>query len=315
MLNFILYNHILEILLIIISSINTILLGLIDTNNKSNSNLKNLDEITKYKLYILLITTFLTFIFIFILAKNMLLSVFFLILPTIAFFSSIKKIYTKNNSISLDDKYIHVSSTLFFIAFLTAYQTPIYISSFSNVTHNIKEILLILYIIIKIITFTFLLSINIITLLSNIFSLLEIKHPRLMQHLYTSKKNNIYNLILYDFILYKKYKTLLTKCIDILIFFVLCIPTIIINIFYFVSLKILKKIITLLFKTFSFITDDEKKKNLIIKKVTNISIIIALVITFIITVNNNTLFSENITKIFEFITTVIIIPFVYDTIK
>ena len=312
MLNFILYHHIFEILLIIISSINTILLGLIDTNNKSNSNSKNLDEITKYKLYILLITTF---IFIFILAKNMLLSVFFLILPTIAFFSSIKKIYTKKNSISLDDKYIYVSSTLFFIAFLTAYHTPIYISSFSNVTHNIKEILLILYIIIKIITFTFLLSINIITLLSNIFSLLEIKHPKLMQHLYTRKKNNIYNLILYDFILYKKYKTLLTKYIDILIFFILCIPTIIINIFYFVSLKILKKIITLLFKTFSFITNDEKKKNLIIKKVTNISIIIALGITFIITVNNNTLFSENITKIFEFITTVIIIPFVYDTIK
>ena len=64
-----------------------------------------------------------------------------------------------------------------------------------------------------------------------------------------------------------------------------------------------------------FITKNINNKNIIIKKATNISIIISLVIVYIITITDSHLFSDNISQIYNFISTVILIPFIYDSIK
>ena len=82
-------------------------------------------------------------------------------------------------------------------------------------------------------------------------------------------------------------------------------------IIYFNAVKIVKNRLFNLFKQL----ENKDKWNLIIKKSTNISIIIAFIIVYIIM----TLFKENffpqIIDIFTFLSTVILLPLIYDSIK
>jgi len=95
----------------------------------------------------------------------------------------------------------------------------------------------------------------------------------------------------------------------------LCPFTLIINIICIFFLKIIKSIKIKLNKLLEFITKNINNKNMIVKKATNISIIISLVIVYIITITDSHLFSNNISQIYNFISTVILIPFIYDSIK
>lgn len=312
MLNIILYNHFFEFLIMGIAIINFILLQFIERNeSKSKIEKENLDTITKCKLTSVWITLIVCSIAIIIFAKKVFLSLAILFIPSISFIKSIKNIYTNNNDFSLDNKYAYIGAAVFFIIFLSAYVTPFYMTSFSSIEHVTKEILILFYLVIKIVSFVFLLSTNLTVLLSNIATLLGSKRKKSLQ----DNSNTIIKFISYDFILYKKYKTTLTKIIDNIIFFILCLPTILINIIYIIILKIIKKLKITLNKVFIYITNDTINKSLITRKITNISIIIALIIVYLITVINKSLFSANVLKVFDFLSTVIIIPFIYDSIK
>lgn len=315
MLNFILYNHLFEFLIMGIAAINFILLQFIEKNeSKSKGEKENLDTITRWKLTYVLLTLIISSILIIIFAKKVLLSLAILIIPSIALIKSIKNIYTNNDNLSLDNKYTYTGAAVFFIIFLSAYVTPVYMNSFSNVEHVAKEILILFYLVIKIVSFVFLFSVNLTVLLSNIEILLESKNSKIKNALQTNN-NTIIKFVSYDFILYKKYKTTLTKIIDNIIFFILCLPTILINIIYIIVLKFHKKLKLTLYKIFNYITNETVNKSLITRKITNISIIVTIIIVYLITIINKSLFSEDVLKGFDFLSTVIIIPFIYDSIK
>ena len=82
-------------------------------------------------------------------------------------------------------------------------------------------------------------------------------------------------------------------------------------IIYFNAVKIVKNRLFNLFKQL----ENKDKWNLIIKKSTNISIIIAFIIVYIIMTLFKENFSPQIIDIFTFLSTVILLPLIYDSIK
>lgn len=311
MLYFILYNHIFEYLIITIATINYIFIVANEKREvkKIFKQTTKSDAITKYKITSISLTILYLTIIVIGIAKEVIISVILIIVPSIALIKSLVNTYKDNISNSVEDNYTYTNATFFFIVLLSAYVTPFYFTSFATIEHTTKEILLIIYLILKIVLFTFLFTISLFVLLSNITNKLK-KISK-----FQVKENQYFTLISYDFLLFRKHKNSLTKILDNIIFFILCPFTLIINLFCIVFLKIIKSIKINLNKLLEFITKNIDNKNIIVKKVTNISIIISLVIVYIITITDSHLFSNNISQIYNFISTVILIPFIYDSIK
>ena len=271
------------------------------------------NKIHQYKVTILFLISILATIYIVFNFKNILLTILIFILPLFTLIKSISNIYGNKNDFALDTKYINVTSTIIFIIFFSGYVTPVHLETFANIQQIYKEILLILYLIIKIILFVFLTSTNIFVLISNINTILKQKMSKSISDYFIYKEKN-FDFINYDFYLYRKYNNKLTKIIDIIIFSLLTIPTIILNliiIIYLNAIKILKNKLFTLFKKL----ENKDKWNLIIKKSTNISIIIAFIIVYIIMVLFKEQFFPQIIDIFTFLSTVILLPLIYDSIK
>lgn len=314
-LSFFLYNHIFELIIGIFSIINFLSIEYLDNlQTKTEIHAKeNSDKIHQYKVIILFLILILTTICIVFNFKNIILTILIFILPLITLIKSISNIYSNKNEFTLESKYINITSTTIFIIFFSGYVTPVYLDTFANITHIYKEILLILYLIFKIILFAFLTSTNIFVLISNVNTILSKKKSKSISD-YFIYKDKSFAFINYDFYLYRKYNNRLTKIIDIIIFSLLSIPTIILNlviIIYFNAVKIVKNKLFNLFKQL----ENKDKWNLIIKKSTNISIIIAFIIVYIIMTLFKENFSPQIIDIFTFLSTVILLPLIYDSIK
>ena len=314
-LSFFLYNHIFELIIGIFSIINFLSIEYLDNlQTKTEIHAKeNSDKIHQYKVIILFLILILTTICIVFNFKNIILTILIFILPLITLIKSISNIYSNKNEFTLESKYINITSTTIFIIFFSGYVTPVYLDTFANITHIYKEILLILYLIFKIILFAFLTSTNIFVLISNVNTILSKKKSQSISD-YFIYKDKSFAFINYDFYLYRKYNNRLTKIIDIIIFSLLSIPTIILNlviIIYFNAVKIIKNRLFNLFKQL----ENKDKWNLIIKKSTNISIIIAFIIVYIIMTLFKENFSPQIIDIFTFLSTVILLPLIYDSIK
>ena len=243
----------------------------------------------------------------------MFLTILIFILPLFTLIKSVSNIYSNKNDFTLDTKYINVTSTIIFIIFFSGYVTPVYLDIFANIPHMHKEILLILYLIIKIILFVFLTSTNIFVLISNINTTLKQKISKSISDYFIYKEKD-FTFINYDFYLYRKYNNKLTKIIDIIIFSILSIPTITLNLIIIICLNAIKIIKNKLFNLFKQL-ENKDKWNLIIKKSTNISIIIAFIIVYIIMVLFKEQFFPQIIDIFTFLSTVILLPLIYDSIK
>ena len=314
-LNFFLYNHIFELIVGIPFITNFLLIEYLD-NLQTKTKIQEKEKFNKihqYKVTILFLISILATIYIVFNFKNILLTILIFILPLFTLIKSISNIYGNKNDFALDTKYINVTSTIIFIIFFSGYVTPVHLETFANLPHIYKEILLILYLIIKIILFVFLTSTNIFVLISNINTILKQKMSKSISDYFIYKEKN-FDFINYDFYLYRKYNNKLTKIIDIIIFSLLTIPTIILNliiIIYFNAIKILKNKLFTLFKKL----ENKDKWNLIIKKSTNISIIIAFIIVYIIMVLFKDQFFPQIIDIFTFLSTVILLPLIYDSIK
>lgn len=314
-LSFFLYNHIFELIIGIFSIINFLSIEYLDNlQTKTEIHAKeNSDKIHQYKVIILFLILILTTICIVFNFKNIILTILIFILPLITLIKSISNIYSNKNEFTLDSKYINITSTTIFIIFFSGYVTPVYLDTFANITHIYKEILLILYLIFKIILFAFLTSTNFFVLISNVNTILSKKKSKSISDYFIYKEKS-FAFINYDFYLYRKYNNRLTKIIDIIIFSLLSIPTIILNlviIIYFNAVKIVKNRLFNLFKQL----ENKDKWNLIIKKSTNISIIIAFIIVYIIMTLFKENFSPQIIDIFTFLSTVILLPLIYDSIK
>ena len=227
-LSFFLYNHIFELIIGIFSIINFLSIEYLDNlQTKTEIHAKeNSDKIHQYKVIILFLILILTTICIVFNFKNIILTILIFILPLITLIKSISNIYSNKNEFTLDSKYINITSTTIFIIFFSGYVTPVYLDTFANITHIYKEILLILYLIFKIILFAFLTSTNFFVLISNVNTILSKKKSKSISDYFIYKEKS-FAFINYDFYLYRKYNNRLTKIIDIIIFSLLSIPTII----------------------------------------------------------------------------------------
>lgn len=314
-LNFFLYNHIFELIVGIPFIANFLFIEYLDhiqTKTKIQAKGK-FDKIHQYKVTILFLASILATIYIVSNFKNITLTILIFILPLFTLIKSVSNIYSNKNDFTLDTKYINVTSTIIFIIFFSGYVTPVYLDTFANMPHMYKEILLILYLIIKIILFAFLTSTNIFVLISNINTTLKQKISKSISDYFIYKEKD-FTFINYDFYLYRKYNNKLTKIIDIIIFSILSIPTILLNLIIIICLNAIKIIKNKLFNLFKQL-ENKDKWNLIIKKSTNISIIIAFIIVYIIMVLFKEQFFPQIIDIFTFLSTVILLPLIYDSIK
>ena len=314
-LNFFLYNHIFELIVGIPFIANFLFIEYLDnmqTKTKVQAKEK-FDKIHQYKVTILFLASILATIYIVSNFKNIILTILIFILPLFTLIKSVSNIYSNKNDFTLDTKYINVTSTIIFIIFFSGYVTPVYLDTFANIPHMYKEILLILYLIIKIILFAFLTSTNIFVLISNINTTLKQKISKSISDYFIYKEKD-FTFINYDFYLYRKYNNKLTKIIDIIIFSILSIPTILLNLIIIICLNAIKIIKNKLFNLFKQL-ENKYKWNLIIKKSTNISIIIAFIIVYIIMVLFKEQFFPQIIDIFTFLSTVILLPLIYDSIK
>ena len=240
-LNFFLYNHIFELIVGIPFIANFLFIEYLDnmqTKTKVQAKEK-FDKIRHYKVTILFLASILATIYIVSNFKNIILTILIFILPLFTLIKSVSNIYSNKNDFTLDTKYINVTSTIIFIIFFSGYVTPVYLEIFANIPHMHKEILLILYLIIKIILFVFLTSTNIFVLISNINTTLKQKISKSISDYFIYKEKD-FTFINYDFYLYRKYNNKLTKIIDIIIFSILSIPTITLNLIIIICLNAIK---------------------------------------------------------------------------
>lgn len=324
-LNFFLYNNLFEIIIAVPFVINILFINYFEhlqtKNDKSQKEctksecIKNEQEtkIYNYKITIIFIALTIMTIYIILTYKEIILMFLLIILPLCTLIKSIVSTYNNKNDFSLDNKYINVTSTSIFIIFLSSYITPLYLESFANISHIYKEILLIVYLITKITLFTFLTSTSIFILISNINYYLTKKGKKTICKFFVPKEKDFY-YINYNFHIYRKFNTKFTKIIDIIIFTLLSVPTIIINLTIIIFLYIIKISKIKLFNLFKKL-ENENQWNLTIKKVTNISMIIAFIVVYIIMIIFKEHFYTKVFEIYTFLSTVILLPLIYDSIK
>ncbi len=197
-LNFFLYNHIFELIVGILFIANFLFIEYLDnmqTKTKVQAKEK-FDKIRHYKVTILFLTSILATIYIVFNFKNIILTILIFILPLFTLIKSVSNIYSNKNDFTLDTKYINVTSTIIFIIFFSGYVTPVYLDTFANIPHMYKEILLILYLIIKIILFVFLTSTNIFVLFLILTLLLNKKYQNQLVIILFIKKRILLSLIM-----------------------------------------------------------------------------------------------------------------------
>jgi len=312
MLSFILNNFIFDFIICLLVLINFILTTIIDHKQIKNDlySIKKINIVLKCKLTIILLTLVTFMVFIYNKFTNYINLIIYFIIPFIFLIKNLYNMYMKKQSLSIDNKYSILWSAYIFIVFFSSQATPIYYKSLSPLNHEFKEFLLILYLLTKIILFVYMFFTNIAILISNINILKPIKLTK--KH----KTVQYYKIKDYDFILYKKYKHIGLFIVDFIIYFLLCVPTIILNLLLVLILKTISKFKCffkyIIYKMYDF----DSNNNKIIKKITNISIITAFSMVYIIIIINKSIFiSQNIVDIYNFISTVILIPFIYDSIK
>lgn len=308
MLYFILYHYIFDITIQILLIINLVLTSIIDYKNNKNESYKNLSTIQKTKLALILIHIFLVLILLYIKFNTLLKLLIYFIIPSILLIKNLLETYTKEQKLTIDKKYSLLWASYIFIIFFSSRATSIYYSTLSNISQIFKEIFLILYLLTKIIVFTYIFITNITILISNI---------NILKPLSISQENNnqYYKIKDYNYLIYNKYKNIFSYIIDTIVYIIIC-PLIIG--FNLIALLFIKCIINIkrffnlvISKTINF----NENKTIITRRITNISIIAAFSIVQIITILNKDLFSIKTTEIYNFLSTVILIPFIYDYIK
>jgi len=319
--NFILYNNFFENFITILMSIN--IFGIIYlefmTKGKLIDGVKKLNANQKFKFFSVSGVAFIILITLYVLYKNLFLSWLFILIIINSSTTLFKKFKNNNLTLSIDDKHNYIYASLLFVLFFSSFSAPIYIDSLIEIDHIIKEILLTFYIPLKLIFFVFFSLINILVLISNFLN-----NETISQKKYEKLLNKVvheYTPIFYNFDISSEKDSAVVKIFGGSIF-VLSLP-------YFLLKNILNiiviKIKNFLLKTTMLIIqigiEFYKNKNIIIMKIVKIGTIIALIITNIIIMFNTTndkvgkIFSNEINVSISFISSVILIPLIYDSIK
>lgn len=306
MLNFILENsffYYTVMVLLLMAFFSTLIVDLKCPKNDFQ-NFTKLDKIAKTKIIIIIASIIIHLIIVTIKWKLLTQIAIFILIPAFLICKNIYDVYTNKNGLSTDDKYSRLWAMYLYLIFFSSKTVTIYYEHLAFLGHCTKEWLLIFYLLLKIILFVFFTLNSIAILLSNINKVKPFKF----------KNDEIFHKICdYDCFLYRKFNSQLCFCIDILIYFILSTITIIFNLLIYLLKKIWIRIIKKI--TISIINSFISNYNLIIKRITSISIIVAFSIVQIIVISNSSIFSSITKEIYSFISTVILIPFIYDSIK
>lgn len=313
MIDFILYNDLLTDILIVLLMFTVILTNMTEEKEKKeetkiqNKKDKFQNDIINFWIFILLI------LFIYTIYKlKKLLSIFIWITIIISFYRIFKNYTSDKLNLNYTSKIHYVSATYFFtLLFSSEICRGIYLTVFASIPHIAKEVLLVTYLIIKIILFIFFLLMNITIIISNVQLLFEKKISTIILKIKNLKHN--YNPKYYTFSLSRKKNTILRLNIDKIIYFITC-PIFIIYNLTIKLLKSLKKIIiSYIIKIYSLLTKYNSNKNLIIKAIIKIALIISLIIVYIIIIYEP-YFSDKVKEIYNLLVTVILIPIIYDSL-
>ena len=103
--------------------------------------------------------------------------------------------------------------------------------------------------------------------------------------------------------------------IDSVIYAILAPITIVLNALLLIFLKLILKFMNIIKYFINKFNGYKNKRNLVTKKITYISIIVSLFLSYIIVITNSKLFMDTTKDLFTYISTVILIPLIYDSIK
>lgn len=302
---------------LIINAITTIIVSFSEFKKDIKSN-KNDNKLTKLEWFKLIVTIIYIIIFavIFIIIANKYKITSYITLLYYLSFIWISLKLAKKNLIDLttENKMSYIKTTILFTIFFSNKATNIYINSFSMIPHTAKEYLLILFLIFKLIFFIYCIIINFSIFISNL-SIIFKKQLKSIKKILIKVENKYFELKLYNFYFSKNNNNKISFIIDIIIYILSC-PFIMILYFIFaliiLSIKFLiRKILTLYTKTINYFNNSSN----VIRKTIKISTIISLLIIYLIITYNNNIFSANTKDIFTLLSTVILIPLIYDSIK
>ena len=318
--HFILNNNIFDTLIsifLIINTITTIIVSFSEFKKEIKST-KNDNKLTKLEWFKLIVNIIYIIIFavIFIIVANRYKITSYITLLYYLSFIWISLKLAKKNLIDLTtaNKMSYIQTTILFTIFFSNKTTDIYINSFSTIPHTAKEYLLILFLIFKLIFFIYCIIINFSIFISN-SSIIFKKQLKSIKKILIEIENKYFELKLYNFYFSRNNNNKIFFIIDIIIYILSC-PFIMILYFIFalfiLSIKFLiRKILALYTKTINYFINSSK----VIRKTIKISTIISLIIIYIIITYNNNIFSTNTKDIFTLLSTVILIPLIYDSIK
>ena len=318
--HFILNSIIFDTLISLFLIINAITTKIVSFSEfkKDIKNNKNDNKLTKLEWFKLIVTIIYIIIFavIFIIIANKYKITSYITLLYYLSFIWISLKLAKKNLIDLttENKISYIQATILFTIFFSNKATNIYINSFSMIPHTAKEYLLILFLIFKLIFFIYCIIINFSIFISNL-SIIFKKQLKSIKKILIKVENKYFELKLYNFYFSKNNNNKISFIIDIIIYILSC-PFIMILYFIFaliiLSIKFLiKKILTLYTKTINYFNNSSN----VIRKALKISTIISLTIIYIIITYNNNIFSATTKDIFTLLSTVILIPLIYDSIK
>lgn len=302
---------------LIINAITTIIVSFSEFKKDIKSN-KNDNKLTKLEWFKLIVTIIYIIIFAvisIIIANKYKITSYITLLYYLSFIWISLKLAKKNLiDLTTENKMSYIQTTILFTIFFSNKATNIYINSFSMIPHTAKEYLLILFLIFKLIFFIYCIIINFSIFISNL-SIIFKKQLKSIKKILIKVENKYFELKLYNFYFSKNNNNKISFIIDIIIYILSC-PFIMILYFIFaliiLSIKFLiRKILTLYTKTINYFNNSSN----VIRKTIKISTIISLLIIYLIITYNNNIFSANTKDIFTLLSTVILIPLIYDSIK
>lgn len=317
---FILNNNIFDTIISIFLIINLIATIIISFSefNKDIKITKNYGKLTKLELFKLciIITYIIVFVFILVVIANKYKITSYINLLYYLSFIVISLKLSKKNLIDLttENKISYIQTTVLFTIFFSNKATNIYINSFSMISHTAKEYLLIFFLIFKLIFFIYCIIINFSIFISNL-SIIFKKQLKSIKKILIEIENKYFELKLYNFYFSRNNNNKIFFIIDIIIYILSC-PFIMILYFIFALVILfikflIRKILALYTKTINYFNNSSK----VIRKTIKVSTIISLIIIYIIITYNKNIFSANTKDIFTLLSTVILIPLIYDSIK
>lgn len=318
--NFILNNNIFDTIIslfLIVNTISTIITSYFELkkNRKDIENLKNFTKLEWFKLCIITINIIVFIVLTIMFANKYKITSYIILIYYLSLVYISLKLSKKNIAdLNSDNKMSYIQTTILFIIFFSSRATSIYMKNFYMFSHTIKEYLLIIYVTIKLIFFIYCTIISCSIFISNL-SIMFKKQLQSIKILLNKFLNKHFELKLYDFYFSNKKDTLSYLVLDIIIYILSCPFLMIIYFIFTLCILFIKFIIKNILKLSTIVVNYFNNSSKIIKKTLKISTIISLIFGYIIITYNNHIFYNNAKDVFNLLTTVILIPLIYDSIK